>query len=158
MIDADVFGEFYTRNYKLVYRVCYTYMQNRFDAEDCTEDVFVKVLTGKYTFRDVDHEAAWLTVVSMNLCRDKLKARRRHAEVSLDDVGDIADEDPGIDETLREVMRLPLKYKDVVYMYYYMGYPTDRIAAELYKPASTVRNHLREAREMLRVRLAGANA
>lgn len=158
MIDADVFGEFYTRNYKLVYRVCYTYMQNRFDAEDCTEDVFVKVLTGKYIFRDVDHEAAWLTVVSMNLCRDKLKARRRHAEVSLDDVGDIADEDPGIDETLREVMRLPLKYKDVVYMYYYMGYPTDRIAAELYKPASTVRNHLREAREMLRVRLAGANA
>lgn len=158
MIDADVFGEFYTRNYKLVYRVCYTYMQNRFDAEDCTEDVFVKVLTGKYTFRDVDHEAAWLTVVSMNLCRDKLKARRRHAEVSLDDVGDIADEDPDIDETLREVMRLPLKYKDVVYMYYYMGYPTDRIAAELYKPASTVRNHLREAREMLRVRLAGANA
>lgn len=157
MSDADVFGEFYTRNYKLVYRVCYTYMQNRFDAEDCTEDVFVKVLTGKYTFRDVDHEAAWLTVVSMNLCRDKLKARRRHAEVSLDDVGDIADEDPGIDETLREVMRLPLKYKDVVYMYYYMGYPTDRIAAELYKPASTVRNHLREAREMLRVRLAGAN-
>lgn len=157
MIDADVFGEFYTRNYKLVYRVCYTYMQNRFDAEDCTEDVFVKVLTGKYTFRDVDHEAAWLMVVSMNLCRDKLKARRRHAEVSLDDVGDIADEDPGIDETLREVMRLPLKYKDVVYMYYYMGYPTDRIAAELYKPASTVRNHLREAREMLRVRLAGAN-
>lgn len=111
MIDADVFGEFYTRNYKLVYRVCYTYMQNRFDAEDCTEDVFVKVLTGKYTFRDVDHEAAWLTVVAMNLCRDKLKARRRHAEVSLDDVGDIADEDPGIDETLREVMRLPLKYK-----------------------------------------------
>lgn len=158
MIDADVFGEFYTRNYKLVYRVCYTYMQNRFDAEDCTEDVFVKVLTGRYTFRDVDHEEAWLTVVSMNLCRDKLKARRRHAEVSLDDVGDIADEDPGIDETLREVMRLPLKYKDVVYMYYYMGYPTDRIAAELYKPASTVRNHLREAREMLRVRLAGANA
>lgn len=157
MSDADVFGEFYTRNYKLVYRVCYTYMQNRFDAEDCTEDVFVKVLTGKYTFRDADHEAAWLTVVSMNLCRDKLKARRRHAEVSLDDVGDIADEDPGIDETLREVMRLPLKYKDVVYMYYYMGYPTDRIAAELYKPASTVRNHLREAREMLRVRLAGAN-
>lgn len=158
MSDADVFGEFYTRNYKLVYRVCYTYMQNRFDAEDCTEDVFVKVLTGKYTFRDADHEAAWLTVVAMNLCRDKLKARRRHAEVLLDDVGDIADEDPGIDETLREVMRLPLKYKDVVYMYYYMGYPTDRIAAELRKPASTVRNHLREAREMLRVRLAGANA
>lgn len=158
MSDADVFGEFYTRNYKLVYRVCYTYMQNRFDAEDCTEDVFVKVLTGKYTFRDADHEAAWLTVVAMNLCRDKLKARRRHAEVSLDDVGDIADEDPGIDETLREVMRLPLKYKDVVYMYYYMGYPTDRIAAELHKLASTVRNHLREAREMLRVRLAGANA
>ena len=88
--------------------------------------MFVKVLTGKYTFRDADHEAAWLTVVAMNLCRDKLKARRRHAEVSLDDVGDIADEDPGIDETLREVMRLPLKYKDVVYMYYLLYGVSDR--------------------------------
>ena len=45
MIDADVFGEFYARNYKLVYRVCYTYMQNRFDAEDCTEE---PELCGRY--------------------------------------------------------------------------------------------------------------
>ena len=40
------FEEFYERNYKLVYRICFTYMKNKSEAEDCTEDVFVKVLSG----------------------------------------------------------------------------------------------------------------
>ena len=68
------FEAFFNRNYKLVYRVCYTYMQNSFEAEDMTEDTFVKVLVGDYTFNDENHEKAWLTVTAMNLCKDKLKS------------------------------------------------------------------------------------
>lgn len=40
--DAD-FEAFYDRHWKYVYRLCFTYMKNEADAEDCTEDVFVKV-------------------------------------------------------------------------------------------------------------------
>ena len=50
------FAAFYERNYKLVYRLCFTYMKNQAEAEDCTEDVFVKVLTGEFTFHDEAHE------------------------------------------------------------------------------------------------------
>ena len=42
---GEWFEAFYERNYKLVYRLCFTYMKNQVEAEDCTEDVFVKVLT-----------------------------------------------------------------------------------------------------------------
>ena len=59
------FEAFYTRHYKLVYRTCFSYMKNTADAEDCTEDVFVKVLTGQYSFEDENHEKAWLTVTAM---------------------------------------------------------------------------------------------
>ena len=50
-------------------------------------------------------------------------------------------------------MSLPPRYKDVVWMYYYEGYSTDEIASLLHRPASTVRNRLKDAREMLRKHL-----
>ena len=46
------FEEFHERNYRMVYRVCFTYMKDKPEAEDCAKDVFVKVLTGKFEFND----------------------------------------------------------------------------------------------------------
>ena len=74
MTDAE-FEAFYERHWKYVYRLCYTYMRSSAEAEDCTEDVFVKVLTGKFEFNDEVHERKWLTVTAMNLCKDRLKAQ-----------------------------------------------------------------------------------
>lgn len=33
---------FYLRHFKAIYRVCYAFMRNAADTEDCTEDTFVK--------------------------------------------------------------------------------------------------------------------
>lgn len=54
-------------------------MQNAADAEDYTEDVFVKAMSAE--FNDEKHERAWLTVTAKNLCRDRLK----HWEVTLNE-------------------------------------------------------------------------
>ena len=145
------FAEFYERNYKSVYRLCFTYMKNQAEAEDCTEDVFVKVLTGNFAFNDETHEKKWLTVTAVNLCKDRLKHWWRKQITPIDEAPEISDENSAmIDETLKIVKALPIKYKDVVYLHYYLDYKTDEIAVMLKKPPSTVRNHLREARELLR--------
>lgn len=47
----EAFAAFYERHYKMVYRICLVYLKNTADAEDCTEDVFVKVLTGGFRFK-----------------------------------------------------------------------------------------------------------
>lgn len=147
----DGFAAFYERNYKLVYRLCFTYMKNQAEAEDCTEDVFVKVLTGGFSFNDEAHEKKWLTVTAINLCKDRLKHWWHSKVTPIDEAAEIADENAApTDETLEVVRKLPTKYKDVIYLHYYMDYKTDEIAAMLKKPPSTVRNHLREARELLR--------
>ncbi len=46
-----------------------TYMKSTADAEDCTEDVFVKVLNEDFEFTDEVHERKWLTVTAINLCK-----------------------------------------------------------------------------------------
>ena len=152
----DWFQAFYERNYKLVYRLCFTYMKNQAEAEDCTEDVFVKVLTGDYSFQDDTHEKKWLTVTAMNLCKDRLRHWWRRSIIPIDEVPEISDKKAvSMDETLELVRKLPTRYKDVIYLHYYMEYKTDEIAVILKKPPSTIRNHLREARELLGRQIGG---
>lgn len=153
---GEWFEVFYERNYKLVYRLCFTYMKNQAEAEDCTEDVFVKVLTGDFSFNDETHEKKWLTITAINLCKDRLKHWWHRQVTSIEEEPEIPVENAiPIDETLEAVRKLPVKYKDVIYLHYYMDYKTDDIAAMLKKPPSTIRNHLREARELLRRQIGG---
>lgn len=152
----NVFAEFYERHYKMVYRICFTYMKNKSEAKDCTEDVFVKVLTGGTAFNDETHEKKWLTVTAINLCKDRLKHWFRRMVSPIEDAAEKAGEEiPEPDETLEAVMKLPQKYKDVIYLHYYMDYRTDEIAEMLHKPPSTVRNHLSEARALLKKQIGG---
>ena len=150
------FETFYEKYYKQVYRMAYTYMKNSADAEDVTEDVFVRVLVGSFDFEDEEHERRWLFTVTVNLCKDRLKHWWKKRVSSVDDCPEQASEDEiSTDETLTAVMALPTKYKDVIYLHYYMDYKTDEIAEMLKRPPSTVRNQLREGRERLKIRLGG---
>ena len=154
----DDFESFYERHWKYVYRLCFTYMKSEADAEDCTEDVFVKVLTGNFAFEDETHERKWLTVTAVNLCKDKLKSYSRKNVSSIDEENcpDIAaPEKEDYSEVLEAVMNLPPKLKDVIWLYYYEGCQTDEIAKILGRPPSTVRNQMRDARNLLKIRLGG---
>ncbi len=125
---GEWFEAFYERNYKLVYRLCFTYMKNQAEAEDCTEDVFVKVLTGDFSFNDETHEKKWLTITAINLCKDRLKHWWHRQVTSIEEEPEIPVENAiPIDETLEAVRKLPVKYKDVIYLHYYMDYKTDDI-------------------------------
>lgn len=153
--DAD-FEAFYERHWKYIYRLCFTYMKSAAEAEDCTEDVFVKVLTGNYAFEDETHERKWLTVTAINHCKDKLKSWKHREVSSIDEIPEIATEEPGNhSEVLEAVRSLPLKYKDVIWLYYYEGYSTDEIASVLKRPPSTIRNQMRDARKILKNMLGG---
>ena len=64
------FEAFYLRHFKAIYRVCYAFMKNAQDAEDCTEDAFVKAMTSDVTFENERHERSWLTTTAMNICKE----------------------------------------------------------------------------------------
>ena len=86
-------AEIYRRRFKLVYQVCMVLMKNVPDAEDAAQTVFRRVMELKKTFRDPEHEKAWLIVTARNECRDQLKHwwRTRREDVStLDTLTDVA--------------------------------------------------------------------
>ena len=155
--DAD-FDAFYERNWKYIYRLCFTFMKCEADAEDCTEDIFVKVLTGNMFFEDQTHERKWLTIAAINLCKDRLKSYARKNVGSVDDemMPDIAaPEQEDYSQVRDAVIALPPNHKDVIWLYYYEGYSTDEIAHMLDRPSSTIRNRLKDARKKLKKVLEG---
>ena len=131
-------------------------MKSSAEAEDCAEDVFVKVLTEGFEFNNEVHERKWLTVAAINLCKDRLKGWKRKAVMPIDDEPELAaPEKEDRSDVLEAVLGLPNKYKDVVWLYYYEGYQTDEIAEILGSPPSTIRNRMRDARKLLKDKLGG---
>lgn len=148
--------QLFRRHAQTVYRVCFSFMGAAADAEDATQSTFMKLIDHPRTFESEQHEKAWLIVCASNLCRDLLKSAARTRVVALpeQEPADPRSSEP-IDTTLDAVLRLPAKYKDVVYLHYYEGYKTDEIAQMLGEKPSTVRNRLRDARGLLKRALGG---
>ena len=146
----------YHRHVKMVYRLCFSFFKSSADTEDAVQNVFMKlIMTGK-EFESFDHEKAWLIVCASNHCRDVLKsAYRSKAGAMPEDIIDAHSQVNPDDTMLEAVLALPEKYKDCVYMHYYEGYKTDEIAHITGRTPSTVRNHLSEARALLKRTLGG---
>lgn len=145
--------DIYLRQRMTVYRVCFAYLKNPADTEDAVQETFFRLIRKAPAFASEEHEKAWLIRTAVNVCKDELKRRYRTHE-SLDDHPELQAEDGyrGSD-VFGAVTELPDKYKAVIYLYYYEGYDSTEIARLLRKPKSTVRNHLHEARELLKKRL-----
>ena len=122
--------------------------------------MFVNLIKNKTTFQSAEHEKAWLLRTAINLCKNSLKHWRRK-NLNIDDYENLQNpesESPLItDEIFKAVMELPNKYKEVIYLYYYEGFTSAEIAKILKKNHSTIRNHLQEARKILKEVLKNEN-
>lgn len=149
--------EIYDRHVDTVYRVCFAYMKNAPEAEDMTQETFVRLISCGTPFENERHEKAWLIVTASNLCKDALKKWWRKNE-NIDDYAEVLQQAPETgNPVLDAILGLPQDYKDAVYMYYYEGYTTVEIARHLDCPESTVRSRLARARKQLMSVLGGAD-
>ncbi len=139
----------------MILRLSYTYLKNRANAEDIVQDVFLKVVEKQPEFNDEVHEKAWLVRTASNMCKNKIKLFWNRNKCSIDDVAEIASYDKYDTDTdvFRMVMSLPEKYRVVVHMFYYEGYPTAEIAEMTGKTDQTVRSLLHRARAKLKIML-----
>ena len=147
--DKDI-SEIYERHVDMIYLVCSAYMKNPADTEDMTQDTFISLMKWNGEFQSAEHEKAWLLRTAINLCKNSLLHWwRKRADIAAHE--NLPSENQFvIDETLQAIMDLPNRYKSVILLHYYEGYKTDEIAEILKKPSSTIRNHLREARKILK--------
>lgn len=148
----DAFSFVFKQFTDTVYRIALHNTVNFSDAEDVTQEVFIKLLETNRAFRDSEHLKAWLIRVTINLCRDKMKKSNRETLVenvfsfkSCEEKNDI----------LEAVKALPENYRNTIYLHYYEGYTAKEIGKILDTKENTVLSWLSRGREALRKELDG---
>ena len=74
--------------YQLIYRVAFSQVKNHADAEDITQEVFLKIIRHDMRYQSMEHERAWIVRVTINLCRDLLKSKWHKTSVSMEEVSE----------------------------------------------------------------------
>lgn len=138
-----------------ILRLAYSYLHNLSDAEDVLQDTLLSLMKNEHAFSSPEHEKAWLMRVAINLCKNNLKGSWfKTVEIPENFHGEgIVDEES---EVLEVVHSLPVKYREVIHLFYYEGYSTLEISFLLQKKESTVRSLLHRSRKMLKKALKGA--
>ncbi len=140
----------------MVRRICFVHLKSRHDTEDVFQNVYMKYLLSEEAFESSEHEKAWFIRVTVNACTDWLRYFSRRKWVPLDL---IQEESAVLDGTSREVLevvlKLPEKYRNVIYLFYYEGYSAVEIARILGRKENTVYTWLARAKDILRERLGG---
>ena len=148
---GDAFRLAFEQYTDTVYRVAVHNTRSKSDAEDITQETFLRLLQCRKAFRDTEHLKAWLIRVTINLCRNHLRDTAR--EVPTEDVP--APQDAQTDSVLDAVRALPENQRNAIYLHYYEGYTASEIASILGSRTNTVLSHLRRGRETLRETLGG---
>lgn len=148
----DAFSFAFKQFTDTVYRVALHNTANFADAEDVTQEVFVKLLEANKAFRDSEHLKAWLIRVTINLCRDKMKKSSRETLVE-----NVIPYKTGEDkaDVLEAVKSLPENYRNTIYLHYYEGYTAKEIGKILDTKENTVLSWLSRGRDALRKELDG---
>ena len=149
--DTLSIAELVDRYSAMIYRIAYTRMQNASDAEDVTQEVFLKYLKADKEFEDEEHRKLWLIRVTVNTIKSTLtSAWRRHNTMTLEDISEpvyTERESYGLKERVEE---LPEKYRIPMFLYYYEELPVKEIACVLQTTEGTVKSLLSRGREKLR--------
>ena len=138
----------------MVYRLAMVYLGCRADAEDVTQEAFIRLLYKAPAFLDGEHEKRWLLRVAVNLCRDQLKGFWRKRAVELEPDLPVRDAEAlGLAEA---IVALPEKYKAVIHLHYCEGYSVAEIGEILKLSESAVKMRLKRGRERLKQEMEGA--
>ena len=148
----EVFAAYGDRIFAAAFSVC----RNRADADDVVQDTLVRYYTHPREFESEDHLKAWLLRVAINRARDvSTSFWRKHTVAWEEYMNDLAFEEPQDSRLFEAVMRLPAKYREVLVLYYYVGYDTNEIADMLGLQAEAVRARMSRARRKLKAELEG---
>lgn len=140
-------------------RLCYLYLKDAALAEDAVQETFLKAFQALDGFRAEASEQTWLTRIAVNTCRDFLRTawfRRIDRKIGFDQLKEPAHHPEMPDPTVSlEIMRLPVKQREVILLHYYQELPVKEMAQILKVPVGTIKSRLSRAREQLANTLEG---
>jgi RNA polymerase sigma-70 factor (ECF subfamily) len=162
--DIEAYGVVVRRYQTSVFNVCYRMLGERREAEDLTQETFVRAYQRLNTYDPARPFGPWIRRIAANMCLNHLK-RNRRIWLPLDDEHDLPDAGPGVDlataveekvdrSRIRDAIQaLPPHYRAVIELRHFQGLSYEETARALSLPLSDVRSHLYRARQLLAERL-----
>jgi RNA polymerase sigma-70 factor (ECF subfamily) len=159
--DQDVFAVLVERYKDAVQNLAYRMLGNATEAEDVTQETFVRAYTQLATYKSLHKFSTWLLSIASHLAIDQLR-RRRFLALPLEDVPflewivdvGVSPEQSALqgeqqDEIQTYLQRLPSKYRAVIVLRYWYDFSYEEIANALNLTPALVKARLHRARELL---------
>lgn len=159
--DQDVFAVLVERYKDAVQNLAYRMLGNVTEAEDVTQEAFVRAYTQLATYKPAHKFSTWLLSIASHLSIDQLR-RRRFLALPLEDVPflewivdvGVGPEQSALqgeqqDEIQSYLQRLPAKYRAVIVLRYWHDFSYEEIANTLNLTPALVKARLHRARELL---------
>lgn len=169
--DQEAFGEVVELYKDKIFWLCYRMLGNRHEAEDISQEAFVRAYVNIESFKINRKFSTWLYRIATNLCIDRIRKKKPDFFLDAEIAGtegltlysQLATSEQGPDdkvETLelqevvqREILRLSDKYRTVIVLRYIDDLSLKEIAEVLEMPLGTVKTRLHRGREALRKQL-----
>jgi RNA polymerase sigma-70 factor (ECF subfamily) len=167
--DKEAFDILVQRYRASLFRFVYHSLHNREDAEDISQETFVKAYFSLSQLRDNSYFKNWLFKIALNLVRDSKRAEKRNPIISLDSysegndaLADLEEENinaPDEESELlirlrKEIASLPSDLREVIILRDLQGFSYEEIAKIVGCPLGTVKSRLFYARQILREKLS----
>jgi RNA polymerase sigma factor (sigma-70 family) len=164
--DTAAFGLLVDKYKASIYALAYSKLNNFHDAEDVTQETFIKAYQKLRTLRWWDSFLAWLYAIASNLCKQWIRSqsKRPDGEFAADQRPEVLNR-PSMnsyrDEMIRESLRdaldsLPESYRQVLTLYYLGGMNSREIARLLGTSPNNIAQRLRRARAKLKTEMIAA--
>jgi len=163
--DSAAFEELLRRHRRAIFAYAMASTGSRQDAEEITQDVFVKVYRAAHRFDSRYSFTTWLYAIASNTCKNKFRSRRKRT-VSLDGeaiaVVPISHEaDPleayrknvEVSEVRNAIDELPPRYRQVLYLRYVEALSYKEIAEVLGLSLGNVEARIFRGKEKVRQKL-----
>ena len=171
--DEKAYRELVERYQAQVYSLALRMVRRAADAEDLTQETFVRMFRALSRYDPARPFAAWLFTIASRLCIDHIR-RRKVSPISLtrrerdsEEEYQIEVEDPGLkpDEVATHaeeerraadlIASLPPHYRIVVILRHQQDLSYQEIAEALHLPLGTVKARIHRARALLKARIEG---
>ena len=156
-MDTKEYERLVTLYLDCIYRIALNGCKNNMDAEDVVQNTFMKLLEKEKCFEDDEQAKFWLIRVAMNECKSLWRTSWKRKVTSMEDLS----AEPAFvmqerSELYYAVRELPVKYRQVVHLYYFEDYSVREIAGIMKLSETAVQNRLLRARQKLKEKMKEA--
>lgn len=137
-----------------IYRVAVNGCKNYADAEDVVQNTFMRLLEKENRFEDDDHARKWLIRVAVNESNSLWRSPWKRRTTSLEELKqEPVFSSPEKSDLYYAVKELPIRYRQIVHLYYFEDYNTKEVAQIMDLSETAVQTRLLRARQKLKEKL-----